>query len=45
MLQNYLFVLLSYVENDKIDIKIYLFGCLSAALLAKYPILPVLFFW
>lgn len=45
MLQSYLFVLLSYVENNEIDIKIYLFGCLSAALLSECPVFPVLFFW
>ena len=44
MLQSYLFVLLSYVENDKIGIKIHLFGCLSAVLLAECSILPILFF-
>ena len=45
MLQSYLFILLSYVENNKIGIKIYLFECLSAVLLAECSILPVLFFW
>lgn len=45
MLQSYRFILLSYVENDKIGIKIYLFGCLSDILLAKCPIFPVLFSW
>lgn len=43
MLQSYLFVLLSCVENDKIGIKIHLFKCLSAVLLAKCLISPVLF--